>query len=141
MDIDHVVLWVDSQERSLEFFVNVVGLEPVRAEEFAEGKAGFPSVRLNETTILDLMDRSKVQFVREFTGGVDAGGGAPINHVCLSMSAPAYASLAARLAEHGVELRPGGEQAFGARGHAESSAYFRDPDGNVLEMRHYGEES
>ena len=141
MDIDHVVLWVEDQQRSLEFFVDVVGLEPVRAEDFAAGKASFPSVRLNETTIFDLMDRRKVQGVREFTGGDDAGGSAPINHVCLSMSAAAHASLTARLTEHGVELQPGGENAFGARGIAERSVYFRDPDGNVLEMRHYGEQS
>ncbi len=30
MNIDHVVLWVSNQKRSLDFFVNVVGLEPVR---------------------------------------------------------------------------------------------------------------
>ena len=141
MDIDHVVLWVEDQQRSLEFFVDVVGLEPVRAEEFAAGKVGFPSVRVNETAVFDLMARSELQGVREFTGGGDASGGAPINHVCLSMSASAHASLTARLTEHGVELQSGGESAFGARGHAERSVYFRDPDGNVLEMRHYGEQS
>ena len=43
----------------------------------AEGKVGFPSIRLNEATILDLMNRSKVQFVRELTGGLDEGGGSP----------------------------------------------------------------
>ncbi len=69
MNIDHVVLWVSNQERSLDFFVNVVGLEPVRAREFAEGSVGFPSVRLSEMTILDLMDKNKASSVREFTGG------------------------------------------------------------------------
>ncbi len=33
MNIDHVVLWVSNQERSLDFFVNVVGLEPVPVDE------------------------------------------------------------------------------------------------------------
>ncbi len=43
MNIDHIVLWVSDQKRSLDFYVNVVGLDPVRAQEFAEGGAGFPS--------------------------------------------------------------------------------------------------
>ncbi len=30
MNIDHIVLWVDNQQRSLDFFVNVVGLDPVK---------------------------------------------------------------------------------------------------------------
>lgn len=139
MDIDHVVLWVENQKRALEFYVDVLGLAPVRAQDFEEGRTSFPSVRLNEITILDLMDRSKVSSVREFTGGGSNSGGAPINHICLSMNASDYASLTARLVGHGIELKSGGERAFGARGHAEHSVYFRDPDDNVLEIRHYNE--
>lgn len=135
MHIDHVVLWVDSPKKSLDFFVNVLGLRPVRLQEFEEGTAPFPSVRLSDTTILDLMDRNMVPLVQEFTGG-DAGG-APINHICLSMNAADYSALAARLLEQGVELTPGGKQSFGAQGLAERSEYFSDPDGNVIEIRHY----
>jgi catechol 2,3-dioxygenase-like lactoylglutathione lyase family enzyme len=36
MNIDHIVLWVSDQKRSLDFYVNVVGLDPVRAQEFAD---------------------------------------------------------------------------------------------------------
>ncbi len=139
MDIDHVVLWVESPKRALEFYVDVLGLAPVQAQDFEEDRASFPSVRLNETTILDLMDRSKVSAVREFTGGGDDSGGAPTNHICLSMKASDYASLTARLVGRGVELKSAGERPFGARGHAAHSVYFRDPDGNVLEIRHYDE--
>ena len=138
MNIDHIVLWVDSSKRSLDFFVDVVGLLPVRAQDFEESKAPFPSVRLNEATILDLMERKLVSFVQEFTGGGGASGGGSINHICLSMNAADYSSLTARLVAHGVELTPGGERSFGAQGLAERSAYFRDPDGNVVEIRHYG---
>ncbi len=138
MNIDHVVLWVSNQERSLDFFVNVVGLEPVRAREFAEGSVGFPSVRLSEMSILDLMDKNKAPSVREFTGGGDETGGSPVNHVCLSMDESEYAALRIRLVEYGHEPKPGGAKSFGARGRAEESAYFQDPDGNILEMRHYG---
>ncbi len=137
MNLDHVVLWVDSPKDSLDFFVDVAGLRPVRAQEFEEGTAPFPSVRLNDTTILDLMDRKLVSLVQEFTGGGGDSGGRPINHICLSMSAADYSALRARLVALGVELTPGSERSFGAQGLAERSEYFRDPDGNVIEIRHY----
>jgi catechol 2,3-dioxygenase-like lactoylglutathione lyase family enzyme len=138
MDLDHAVLWVESAKRALEFYVGVLGLTPVRAQDFEEGRARFPSVRINEVTIFDLMERSELlSLVQEFTGGGDDIGGAPINHLCLSMSASEYASVSARLVEHGVELKPGGEDVFGAQGQAVRSVYFNDPDGNVLEIRYY----
>lgn len=136
MHIDHVVLWVSDQQRSLDFFVDVVGLEPVRAEEFANGGTSFPSIRVSDSSIIDLMDKSKAPRVREFTGG--EAGGTLLNHVCLSMPPEEYLALARRLEAHGYELKGGGAGAFGAQGAAEQSAYFQDPDGNVLEMRHYG---
>ena len=133
-----ILLWVESSKRALEFYVDVLGLEAVRAQEFEEGKARFPSVRVNERTIFDIMDRNELLgLVRNFTGGGDSIGGAPINHLCLSMSAPEFTSVSARLAEHGVEVRPGGEDVFGAQGQAVRSVYFNDPDGNVLEIRYY----
>jgi catechol 2,3-dioxygenase-like lactoylglutathione lyase family enzyme len=141
MNIDHVVLWVESPKRALEFYVDVMGLASVRQQDFEEGSASFPSVRLNETALLDLMDRSNISAVRDFTGSGDEVGGAPINHICLSMTAAEFASLTARLGEHGVEMKSGGEHAFGAQGSAGQSAYIRDPDGNVLELRHYGDGS
>ena len=138
MDVDHVVLWVESSKRALEFYVGVLGLEAVRAQEFEEGKARFPSVRVNERTIFDIMDRNELlSLVQNFTGGGKNIGGTPINHLCLSMSASEFASVSARLAEHGVEVRPGGEDVFGAQGQAVRSVYFNDPDGNVLEIRYY----
>ncbi len=139
MDIDHVVLWVESQKRSLEFYVDVFGMVPLRVQEFEEGRTSFPSVRVNENTILDLMDRNKVSAIREFTGDSGESGGTPINHICFSMNAAHYTLLTARLTEHGVTLKPGPEKSFGAQGHAERAVYFRDPDVNVLEIRHYDE--
>ena len=136
MNIDHVVLWVDDPTKSLDFYVNIVGLSPVRRRDFEEGTAPFPSVRLNGSTILDLMSRDMLSEVQDFTGGGN-GGGAPINHVCFSMNAEDYSALRARLIEHDIDLTSGGERSFGARGLAESSEYFSDPDGNVIEIRHY----
>lgn len=136
MNIDHVVLWVDDPGNSLKFYVDIIGMRPVRQMEFEKGIAAFPSVRLNESTILDLMNRDMLSGVQKFSGGGDSGG-APINHICLSMNAEEYMALRARLIAQGVVLTSGGERAFGARGRAERSEYFRDPDCNVLEIRHY----
>lgn len=136
MNIDHAVLWVDSTETSLGFYCDVIGLQPVRAQEFNEGTVAFPSVRVNDTTILDLMERNAASAVQEFTGG-GAGAGQPVNHICLCMEAVEYSALTARLRAHGVELTSGGQQSFGAQGLAEDSMYFRDPDDNVIEIRHY----
>ena len=136
MHVDHIVLWVSDQRRSLAFYVDVLGLEPLRAEAFERSEVRFPSVRLNETTIFDLIDRESLLAVRQFTGGGEVGG-SPLNHVCVSMSASEYALLVERLRDHGVETRPGGESIFGAQGSAVESQYLDDPDGNVLEIRYY----
>jgi glyoxylase I family protein len=137
MDIDHVVLWVDDPKTALQFYADVIGLEPVRAEAFDLGNAPFPSIRVNTTTIIDLMARSAASDVEAFTGGAGSESAHPINHLCLSIDATEYSALAQRLNEQGVELTAGGTQSFGARGSAKISTYFRDPDGNVIEIRHY----
>lgn len=138
MELDHAVLWVESAKRALDFYVNVLGFSPVRAKEFEEGKARFPSVRINDGTIFDLMETSELlPLVQKFTGGGTGIGGVPVNHLCLSMSASEYESVSARLVENGVTLKHGGENVFGARGYAVRSVYFNDPDENVLEIRYY----
>jgi len=43
MNIDHIVLWVDNQQHSLAFFVDLLGMEPVRSDEFAEGIVSLDS--------------------------------------------------------------------------------------------------
>jgi len=141
MQIDHVVLWVRDQKSALAFYVDLLGLSPERVEEFQAGEVSFPSVRLTANTIIDLMDRAKVPDVREFTGGPEDSGGTPVNHVCFSMSGNDYAALMSRLKDHGVGTKSGGAGAFGAQGAASESVYFCDPDGNVLEIRHYDQEA
>lgn len=138
MEIDHVVLWVESPERALTFYVDVLGLAPERVEDYRAGRASFPSVRLSETAILDLMARDMAAAVRDVTGGAETGSGTPLDHLCLAMTAADYAVLTARLSEAGVALRSAGERPFGARGRAREAVYFQDPDGNVIEIRQYG---
>jgi glyoxylase I family protein len=139
MEIDHVVLWVESPQRALAFYVDLLGLMPERVEDYRAGQASFPSVRLSETTILDLMARDMAAAVNDVTGGDAMGSGTPLNHLCLAMPAADYAALTSRLAAAGVALKSAGEGPFGARGRAREAVYFQDPDGNVIEIRHYAE--
>ena len=135
MHVDHVVLWVDDPLRSIEFYARVVGLEGVRVDEFRAGSAPFPSVRISGDTIIDLMAKMGAPLVNALTA-TDGSAGHPVNHVCLSMSADEVAALRRRLDEAGITVSGETSQSFGARGFG-SAFYFRDPDGNVLEARHY----
>jgi catechol 2,3-dioxygenase-like lactoylglutathione lyase family enzyme len=138
LHVDHVVLWVEDASRALDFYTRVLGLSPVRAEEFTAGTAPFPSVRISEATLLDLMPSVAAQLATYITGEVKpTAAGRPLNHVCLAMSQAEFEGLAARLAEAGVSTHRVGEESFGARGTSRHWFYFQDPDGNVIEARHY----
>ncbi|WP_188188543.1 VOC family protein [Nonomuraea sp. SYSU D8015] len=134
--LDHLVCWVADQLRSLHFYTEVIGLPGVRAEEFREGKAAFPSVRISEGTIIDLMAYDAIRGVDEGTG-VKGSSGHPVNHLCLAVSSEDFDALQVRLKQHGVEITGSGTNSFGARGIAPETIYFPDPDGNVLEVRYY----
>ncbi|MEU8467635.1 VOC family protein [Streptomyces sp. NPDC029006] len=134
--LDHVVLWVADPVAAADFYETAVGLEPLRITEFTEGKAAFPSVRVNEETILDLAPRTFAARMRMLPGSADSAGH-PVNHVCLSLPADAFDALRARLEEHGVPVSDIDHGLSGARGDATRSFYFRDLDGNIFEARHY----
>jgi catechol 2,3-dioxygenase-like lactoylglutathione lyase family enzyme len=136
--LDHVVLWVDDPLRAVEFYEKVLGLAGVRVDDFRAGRAPFPSIRVSEDTIIDLMARVAAPMV-EAMAGAGGSAGHPVNHVCLALGAREFEALRARLATHGVATSPDMEQSFGARGLAPRAFYFRDPDGNVLEARYYRE--
>ena len=138
MSIDHVVLWVEDPGRAVDFYVRVVGLAPVRAEEFASGRAPFPSVRIDDGAIFDLVPHAGAAKARAFTGDVAVTAApAPLNHVCVALDRAGYDALAARLAAAGVATHRTGETNYGARGIAHDWFYFRDPDRNTIEARTY----
>jgi len=134
--LDHVVLWTDDPLRAVAFYRDVVGFAPERLDEFRSGSAPFPSVRVADGTILDLMARVAAPIV-DAMARADGSAGHPVNHVCFAMSEPAFESLRARLDAAGVAVSSMMEQSFGAQGLAPRAFYFRDPDGNVLEARYY----
>ncbi len=134
--LDHIVLWVRDPIASAGFYEQSVGLEPVRLTDFAAGEAPFPSVRVNEETILDLMPAAMAERMTMLPGAVESSGH-PVNHVCLSLPADRFDALRRRLEERSVPVTELSHDSFGARGLATRSFYFRDPDGNVFEARHY----
>ena len=125
--MDHVVLWTKDPGAAMDFYTKVVGLPPVRLSEFEAGEAPFPSVRVCEDSIIDLMPV-------ELAGGA---GGHPVNHVCLAMARSDYDALDARLQAADVDTSMRREHNFGAQGWAPQAFYFKDPDGNVVEARYY----
>lgn len=130
-ELDHIVLNVADIERSLAFYTGVLGLPGERVEEFRAGKVGFPSVRINTDTIIDLFPTKP--------SGHHAGGeknSGNLNHFCLVVAAADFAGIAHYLASHQVAIREGPVARWGARGRA-TSVYFLDPDGNEVEIRCY----
>jgi catechol 2,3-dioxygenase-like lactoylglutathione lyase family enzyme len=135
---DHVVFWSDDPLRSVDFYQRVVGLTPVRLDEFRAGTVPFPSVRISPSALIDVMARVAAPMVDAMAGaGGDASAGHRVNHVCLAMSADDFAALRGRLAANDVAISTTMQQSFGAQGLAPEAFYFRDPDGNVVEARYY----
>jgi catechol 2,3-dioxygenase-like lactoylglutathione lyase family enzyme len=132
-ELDHIVLNVGDINRSLKFYTEDLGLQPERLEEFRSGKVRFPSVRINDDTIIDLFPIK------------DAGAEArqPIernnrnlNHFCLVVGQEDFSGIVNYLTQRQISIREGPVSRWGARGRA-TSVYFFDPDGNEIEIRCY----
>jgi len=117
---DHLVLNVTDVERSLAWYCGELGLQPERADEWRRGEILFPSVRVDEHTLIDLLAAERT--------------GANVDHVCLVIEPTDLAELAAS-GRFDVVSGPS-EGLYGAQGFA-TSLYVRDPDGNVVELRSY----
>ena len=118
--LDHVVLVVADVERSLAWWCDELAGEPVRVDEWRDGKVPFPSVRLSPTTIIDLLAGERT--------------GTNVDHVCIEVETVDLQSVADSGA---FDVVGGPAELFGARGTG-IGLYVRDPDGNVIELRHYG---
>lgn len=120
--LDHVVLSCGDVEASLRWYAEELGLEPVRAAEWRAGDAPFPSVRVDDATIIDLLAAPRT--------------GVNVDHVCLVVEPTDLDALAGSGRFEVIGDGPV-EGLFGARGLA-TSLYIRDPDGNTVELRCYG---
>lgn len=112
------VLYCSDQERALRFYSDVLGFrlldrEPGRSLFFRAG----PSVLL----LFDAEESARA-------GSLPPHGARGPGHTCFRVPAEDYARWRQHLHDHGVEVI---HEAAWARG---SSFYFRDPDGNLLEI-------
>jgi glyoxylase I family protein len=135
--MDHVVLWTKDPGAAMDFYTKVVGLAPVRLSEFEAGEAPFPSVRVCEDSIIDLMPLEMAAGAASSARVAERSAGHPVNHVCLALSKPEYEALDRRLQAAGVDTSTRLNHSFGARGWSPQTYYFADPDGNVIEARYY----
>lgn len=118
-DLDHIVLNVSDAERSLDWYCSMLGLAPARVDEWRAGTAPFPSVRVNDRTIIDLFEVER--------------SGENMNHVCFAAT---RADVDAIAADDRFDVVDGPGPRWGARGDG-WSVYVRDPDGNTVEVRSY----
>jgi catechol 2,3-dioxygenase-like lactoylglutathione lyase family enzyme len=136
MRLDHIVLWTKDPRAAMDFYTRVIGLTPIRFDEFEAGEAPFPSVRVCEDSIIDLVPMADVTAAESMTKVADSAGH-PVNHVCLALSKSEYEELDRRLQADGVDTSARLGRTYGARGWAPQGYYFADPDGNVVEARYY----
>ena len=120
--LDHIALRVQDVEASLSFYADILGLPTERVELWRDNQVPFPSVRLHPATLIDLME------------GVSAGS--DLNHYCLVIEATDMVALKARFEGIGVTVQDGPATRWGAHGEG-TSLYVLDPDGHVVELRHY----
>jgi catechol 2,3-dioxygenase-like lactoylglutathione lyase family enzyme len=145
--IDHIVLRVKDPVLSVDFYATKLGLEPVRLEEFKQGKAPFPSVRLTPTFILDFMPlnfglkNSENKLADPAVEQLSPSHPNNVDHFCLTVAGDDIEAVKEQLAAAGVEAEQQFDgvvvRRFGAQGTA-NSIYLRDPDNNVVELRTYG---
>jgi catechol 2,3-dioxygenase-like lactoylglutathione lyase family enzyme len=129
---DHLVLRCADVEVTLAWYVDVLGLEPVRVDEWRREAAPVPSVRVSPDTIIDLIPGGPPP--PSGAEGVAVGGDLPrLDHLCLVVESTDLDALAESGTFHVVE---GPDVRFGARGLG-TSLYVLDPDGLTVELRHY----
>jgi catechol 2,3-dioxygenase-like lactoylglutathione lyase family enzyme len=129
--LDHIVLNVRDIDRALQFYTGVLGLAGERVELFKSGKVGFPSVRVNDATIIDLFPRTTDDH-RALGEKVNGN----LNHLCLVVDAGDFSAVIEELQANQIAVREGPVSRWGARGRG-TSVYFLDPDGNEVEVRCY----
>ena len=124
--IDHLVLTVQDVERTLEFYQRVLGMEPIT---FAGGRRGLAFGR-QKLNLHQAGREYEPKALKPAPGAID---------LCLIASSP-LEEVIEELKEAGVTIIEGPVAKTGALGPM-MSVYFRDPDGNLIEVSNYNNEA
>jgi catechol 2,3-dioxygenase-like lactoylglutathione lyase family enzyme len=121
--LDHLVLTVGSIEQTCNFYTRVLGMQ---MRSFGDGRRAlhFGNAKIN---LHQQGHEFEPKSARPTAGSAD---------LCLIAATP-LADVVAHLRDCGVEIIEGPVPRTGALG-AMQSVYFRDPDGNLIEISNYG---
>ena len=120
--IDHIVLTAFDLERTLEFYSRVMGMEPIT---FAGGRRGLAFGR-QKINLHQAGREFEPKALKPVPGSLD---------LCFITETP-LAEVIATLNAEGVAIAAGPVPKTGALGPM-TSVYFRDPDGNLIEISNY----
>lgn len=124
--LDHVVLRIGNLERSLAFYVDVLGCT---VEKRQDG-IGLVQLRAGQS----LIDLVPVDGPLGRKGGAaPEREGRNVDHFALQIAPYDEAAIRAHLEKFGVEIGETGRR-YGAEGEG-PSIYLYDPDGNMLELK------
>ncbi|WP_318518546.1 VOC family protein [Photobacterium leiognathi] len=120
--IDHLVLTVKDIDETVRFYISVMGMEKI---EFGEGRIAlaFGQQKINLHQLGNEFE-PKAQHV-----------GAGSADLCFIIDTPIQQAID-DLAAKGINILEGPVYRTGALGKI-ISAYFRDPDGNLIEVSNY----
>lgn len=120
--LDHLVLTVADIARTVAFYQRVLGM---RHEVFGQGR---------DALVFGQQKFNLHQLGREFEPKAQAPTPGAID-LCL-ITSWSMAQVSAHLQQQGVAIEEGPVARSGAMGSIES-VYFRDPDGNLIEVSRY----
>ncbi|WP_426271471.1 VOC family protein [Dyella kyungheensis] len=120
--LDHLVLTVADVAASIAFFTRVLGMQEVT---FGAGRKAL-SFGVQKINLHEHGKEFEPKAERPTPGSAD---------LCL-LTSSSTAQVIEHLRKQQVEIEEGPVQRTGARGPIES-VYFRDPDGNLIEVSHY----
>ena len=120
--IDHIVITAHDVERTLDFYQRVLGMEPIT---FAGGRRGLAFGR-QKINLHQAGREYEPKALKPVPGSMD---------LCFITETP-LEEVIAQLKAEGVAIAEGPVPKTGALGPM-TSVYFRDPDGNLIEVSNY----
>jgi catechol 2,3-dioxygenase-like lactoylglutathione lyase family enzyme len=125
--LDHIVLLVADAEVSMSWYGQKLGLASERVDEWRRGEVPFPSLRVDATTVIDLLEAKADSESDSQSAGIN------LDHFALLVPGGDLGALAGS-GEFTVIRGP--RRLWGAKGTG-LGMYVADPDGHVVELRTY----